>query len=164
MASLSEQITLLIGGPITVKIATLIHETLTKRGGIVPVKSGSTIGSIKLNTKGANGFSITGNSNLKKLEMGDDPDIANRKYTQKVSRRLRTGKVLSYERSYTGMRPQKMWKKSAGGGNPWRVVPIYPRPPMNITGQAVGEALRQLMEGGQYKRILPEVIEITSLD
>lgn len=164
MSSLSSQITLLIGGPITVKIATLIHATLTKRGGIVPVKSGSTIGSIKLNTKGANGFTITGNSNLKKLEMGDDPDIANRKYTQKVSRRLRTGKVLSYERTYTGERPQKMWKKSAGGGNPWRIIPVSPRPPMHLTEQAVGEALRQLMEGGQYKQILPDVIEITSLD
>ena len=128
-----------------------------------PNKTGATRKSIVAKPSGQCQWVITGSYMLAQLERGDDPDIMNRKIVQQYTRHTSTGKSITVERTYTGQRPQKLWKKSAGGGNPWRVVPITPRPPMEITAktmeQVLGEGLMAIA-----KKSFPSTIEITSLD
>ena len=136
-------------------------------GGIqhnTPVKSGETQKSVGWFTYGNGQWRVTGSPVLAQLERGDDPNIGNRKVVQTYTRHTSTGKAVTVTRTYTGMRPQKLWKKSAGGGNPWRVVPMYPRPPMEITAKAMAEVLEGPSLLAIAKGSFPSTMEITSLD
>jgi hypothetical protein len=143
-------------------VTATVEDISTEFKEVIPKKSGATAKSVGWFTYGNGQWVVKGSSMLAKLEEGDDPDIMNRKVTQTYTRRTSTGKSITVSRTYTGMRPQKLWKKSAGGGNPWRVVAMYPRPPMGLTAKVMGKVLKSI--GTKAKSILPSTIEITSFD
>ena len=128
----------------------------------IPKKSGATAKSVGWFTYGNGQWTVKGSPMLAQLERGDDPDIGNRKVVQTYTRRTSTGKSITVKRTYTGMRPQKLWKKSAGGGNPWRVVPMYPRPPMELTQKVIQKVMQGIVN--KAKSLLPSTIQITSFD
>ena len=113
------------------------------------------------------GGTIHAASYLRDLEKGvDDAEAMNSTYTQTVTRKTSKGTV-SYKRTYKGMKPKKLWKKSAGGtGNDtaWRVVQLYGKPPLGLVDRAVQAAIEYVTNIQKAQSILPATVEVTSLD
>ena len=79
------------------------------------------------------------------------------------TRRTRSGQLQQVTRTYTGgMKPHQVPKKMAGGGDPWRVYAEKDSPGTGKFRQAFIDTMEQL--GAEAGRILPQHIEITSLD
>ena len=90
-------------------------------------------------------------------------EISKQKITHVYSRRI--GKqIRTIQRTYVGMRPKKVWKKLAGSGTPWRVVPLYPVPPQGAVDESWVRALAYILDRDNAQRILPTTIDITSFD
>ena len=84
-------------------------------------------------------------------------------HTSTYTRRTQSGQLQTITRTYkNGMKPHKVPKKMAGGGDPWRGYAEEDSPGTGKFQQAFMDTMEQLgMEAG---RILPREIEITSID
>ena len=164
MASISEVIQEAIIGPFMVAFEEQIASAM-KDEALKISKSGNLYRSIRVRNS-PNG-TIYAARYLKDLEEGvPDEEATNQVYTQTVTRKTSKGTV-SYKRKYTGMKPKKLWKKSAGGaGNdtPWRVVQLYGKPPLGLVDRAVQAAIEYVTNIQKAQSILPTTVEVTSLD
>ena len=84
-------------------------------------------------------------------------------YTSTYTRRTQSGKLQQVTGTDKGgMRPRRVPKKMAGGGEQFRVYAEQDSPGTGKFQQAFIETMEQL--GAEAGRILPQHIEITSLD
>ena len=163
MASLSEELERQVFQPIKMWVALTLESKL--KDAALPGMTGALAEGVSVSIEGTKlRVHVTGPAHIYAYdwEFGKQVD-PNAVFTHTYTRRSKSGQLLTVKRTYkNGMKPQKVPKKMAGGGNPWRVYPEMENPGTGKFRQAFEDTMSEFRL--HAPRILPDIIQITSLD